>query len=217
MLTSVLGWLPQLLDGVWVTIYLTFLTMPVALVLGLLLALARLDTSPRVLAWVAAAVVEVVRGTPLILQLFYIYFVLPYAGVRLDPILAAVIGLSINYAAYLSEVFRGGIAAVDRSQWEAGQALAMRHGAILRRIVLPQAVRIVVPPVGNYFISLFKDTALVSTIGVAELLFQGRIIASDTFQYVSVFTVIFIIYFLVSFPAQRGVRRLETRLARGRR
>ena len=208
--------MPSLLGGVWVTLLLTFATMPIALVLGLLLALGRLDGSKWFVSWPITAFVEIIRGTPLILQLFYIYFVLPYAGIRLDPIVAGIIGLSLNYAAYLSEVFRSGIAAVDKSQREAGQALSMSEGAIMRRIILPQAVRIVIPPVGNYFISLFKDTALVSTIGVAELLFTGRLLASESYQYLQIFTIVFIIYFIISFPAQRGMRRLEAHLARGR-
>jgi polar amino acid transport system permease protein len=208
--------MPSLLDGVRVTLLLTFATMPIALLLGLLLALGRLNGSKWYIAVPITAFIEVIRGTPLILQLFYIYFVLPYAGMRLDPIVAGIIGLSLNYAAYLSEVFRSGIAAVDTSQWEAGRALSMSEGAVMRRIILPQALRIVIPPVGNYFISLFKDTALVSTIGVAELLFSGRLLASQSYQYLQVFTIVFIIYFIVSFPAQRGMRRLENYLARGK-
>lgn len=217
MLNNLVDWLPDLLDGVWVTVLLTFATMPIALVLGLVFALCRLDGVRHIFAWPAAAIVEALRGTPLLLQLFYIYFVLPYLGVRFDPISAAIIGLSLNYAAYLSEVFRSGIAAVDKSQWEAGLALSMSHGAVLRRIILPQATRIVIPPVGNYFVSLFKDTALVSTIGVADLMFTGRLIASETFQHLQIFTTIFVIYFIISFPAMRGVRRLEKRLAQGKR
>lgn len=217
MFHDLLQWSPDLLGGAAITLLLTFATMPIALVLGLLVALGRLDGVTRWIAWPLSAFVEVIRGTPLILQLFYIYFVLPYVGIRLDPFVAGIIGLSLNYAAYLSEVFRSGITAVDQSQWEAGHALSMTRGAIMRRIVLPQAVRIVIPPVGNYFISLFKDTALVSTIGVAELLFTGRLLASESFQYFQIFTVVFVFYFIISFPAQRGVRHLENRLTGGRR
>ncbi|MEY9778320.1 amino acid ABC transporter permease [Arthrobacter sp. MW3 TE3886] len=215
MFENFLEWLPKLLDGLGVTVMLTFVTMPIALILGLVFALCRLDGSKKMLAWPVAALVEIIRGTPLILQLFYIYFVLPYVGIRLDPLVAGVVALSLNYAAYLSEVYRSGIAAIDRSQWEAGQALSMRHGAILQRIVLPQAIRIVIPPVGNYFVSLFKDTALVSTIGVADLLFQGRLLASASFEYFAIFTVIFVFYFIISFPAMRGVRALDLQLEKG--
>src|SRR3989337_3915621 len=111
MLDNLLDWLPDLLDGVWVTVLLTLAPMPIALVLGLVFALCRLDGAGRVFAWPAAAIVEALRGTPLLLQLFYIYFVLPYLGVRFDPIPAAIIGLSLNYAAYPSDGFRSGIAA----------------------------------------------------------------------------------------------------------
>lgn len=211
------SWLPPLLDGAKLTIGLTVVSMAVALVLGLVLALCRLNSRRFYLYWPATVVVEVIRGTPLLLQLFYVYFVLPFMGIRLSPFTAGVIGLSINYGAYLSEVYRSGIAAVDRSQWEASEALAMSPALTMRRVILPQAFRIIIPPVGNYFISLFKDTALTSTIGLSELLFAGHLLASDNFQYVQVYTIVFAMYFIISYPAMMGVKWLEKRLTIQRR
>jgi len=123
-----------------------------------------------------------------------------------------VLGLAINYGAYLSEVFRAGIEAVDNGQWEAARSLGMPMWVIMAKVVLPQALRIIIPPVGNYFISLFKDTALVSTISIAELLFTGQLLAAETFKYLEIYSFIFTIYILISYPASLGVKWLERRL-----
>lgn len=215
MLNDLRAWAPDLWAGVQLTVFLTCGSMALALVLGLLLALARISRS-RVLRLPALVFVELIRGTPLLLQLFYIYYVLPLIGIRLTPIQAGLAGLAINYGAYLSEVFRAGIAAVDRGQWEAAGALGLARGLTLRLVVLPQAIRIVVPPVGNYFVSLFKDTALVSTISIAELMFRGQLIAADTFKYMRIYTVVFVIYLVISIPASLAVRWLERRYGPGR-
>jgi polar amino acid transport system permease protein len=211
LLEDLRAWAPDLLAGAGLTIGLTFGGMAVALVLGLGLALARVTR----VAWArvpAALFVELIRGSPLLLQLFYIYYVFPLAGLRLTPIEAGLLGLGINYGAYLSEVFRAGIEAVQKGQWEAAGALGLSRWRTMRLVVLPQAIRIVIPPVGNYFVSLFKDTALVSTISIAELMFTGQLIASDTFKYMRIYSVVFVIYVLISAPASLGVRWLEGRL-----
>lgn len=210
-------WAPRLWQGMLFTVTLTIGAMGVALALGLLLALARLDKRRWYFVWPAQAFVELIRGTPLLVQLFYIFYVLPFVGIRLDRVPAGILGLAINYGAYLSEVFRSGIEAVPRGQWEAADALGMSNRLKLRRIVLPQAFRIVVPPVGNYFISLFKDSALVATISIPELLFTAQLLASETFRYVEIYTVIFVIYFAISYPASLGVRWVERRLQLGGR
>src|SRR4051812_14167077 len=185
--------------------------MAVALVLGLGLALARVARH----AWARVPAVlfgELIRGSPLLLQLFYIYYVFPLAGVRLAPIEAGLLGLGINYGAYLSEGVRAGVVAVQKGQGGAGRAPGLTRWPIMRPRVLPQAVRIVIPPLGNYFVSLFKDTALVSTISIAELMFRGHLIAADTFKYMRIYSVVFVIYVLISAPASLGVRWLERRL-----
>ena len=194
------------------TVFLTFVSMAFALLVGLIVALAQFDKRKWYFRWPARAFVEIIRGTPLLLQLFYIFYVFPFFGLRLDRLVAAVLGLGINTGAYLSEVFRAGIDAVDKGQWEAADALGMPTSLTLRHVVLPQAFRIVVPPTGNYFISLFKDTALVSTISVSELLFSGQLLAAQSFRYIEIYSLIFVIYLAISFPASLGVRWIERRL-----
>ena len=215
MIERWLEWGPPLLRGTGLTIVLTVSSFAFALVLGLALALARLDRRRWYLYTPAQAFVEFVRGTPLLVQLFYLYFVLPFVGITLNPMVTGILGLGINYGAYMSEVYRAGIEAIDRSQWEAAHALAMPTPLILRLVVLPQAFRIVIPPMGNYLVSLFKDTAIVATISIRELLFSARLLASQTFQYLAIFTAVLVIYFAISYPASRGVAWLERRLRIG--
>lgn len=210
-----LEWGPALLRGTAMTVLLTCGSFTFALVLGLALALARLNPKRWYLYSPAQALVEFVRGTPLLVQLFYLYFVLPFVGIVMNPIVTGILGLGINYGAYMSEVYRAGIEAIDRSQWEAAHALAMPNTLIMRLIVLPQAVRIIIPPMGNYLISLFKDTAIVATISIQELTFTARLLASQTFQYLAIFTAVLVVYFILSYPASRGVAWLERRMRIG--
>lgn len=208
--------LPPLLSGAKVTILLTVLVMALALAWGLLLALARLSRF-RVLRILARFYVEVIRGTPLLLQLFYAYYVLPFVGIKLDPFSAGTIGLTVNYSAYLSEVYRAGIQAVDKGQIEAGLSLGMSRSLLMRRIILPQAIRIVLPPIGNYFISLFKDTSLVSIITLKDLMFTGEVLAASTFKNFEIFTLIALIYLAICYPGALGVTWMEQHLRMGQR
>ena len=132
--------------------------------------------------------VEIIRGTPLLLQLIYIYYVLPEIGIRLSAFTAAIIGLTLNYSAYISEVYRAGIVAVAKGQSDAAAALGMTRGLALRRIILPQAIRTVIPALGNFLISLFKDTALCSVVSVQEVLFTAQIMAARDYQYFTLYT-----------------------------
>jgi len=209
-------YLPDIVQGTITSLELTLCIMLISLPCGLLLALAKTGRS-KTLRLLASAYVEIIRGTPALLQLFYIYFVLPSFGIRLNPFMAGVIGLSINYSAYLSEVYRAGIVAVPKGQVEAAKALGMPRRKMLRLIILPQAIRMVVPPLGNYCISLFKDTSLVSIVTVKELIFTGQIISSTNFQYFTVFTIIGAIYLGFSYPGALFVRWLEQRMAIGAR
>ena len=209
-------YLPDLVRGTITSLELTLCIMLISLPCGLLLALAKIGRS-KLLRVLASAYIEIIRGTPALLQLFYIYFVLPAFGIRFDPFMAGVIGLSINYSAYLSEVYRAGIVAVPKGQVEAAKALGMSRRKMLRLIILPQAIRMVVPPLGNYCISLFKDTSLVSIVTVKELIFTGQIISSTNFQYFTVFTIIGAIYLGFSYPSALLVRWLERRMAVGTR
>jgi His/Glu/Gln/Arg/opine family amino acid ABC transporter permease subunit len=205
-----------LLVGLGITVFLTLVVITLSLVLAIPVALCRMSPS-RTVRFVIGAYVEIVRATPLLLQLVYIYYVLPSIGVRLDPVLAAICGLTLNYTAYLSEVYRSGIMAVAKSQWEAAAVIGMSRSLAFRRIILPQAIRIVTPTLGNYFISLFKDTALASVVTVQELTFVGQIISARTYQYFTIYTLTGIGYFAIGYPAALFVRYLENLSRRGYR
>lgn len=213
---NALDYLPDLLKGALISVELTLAVMALSLVFGLIVALARMARA-RSIRIAATTYVEIIRGTPCLLQLFYIYFVLPAFGVRFPPFTAGVIGLTVNYSAYLSEVYRAGIQAVAKGQLEAAQALGMSRSLMMRLIILPQAIRIVVPPLGNYFISLFKDTSLASVVTLKELIFTGQIIAATNFQYFTIFTIIGVIYLALSYPGSLAVQALERRMKIGYR
>ena len=208
--------LPILLQGAVVTVQVTVLSFLLSSVLGLALALMKLSPV-RAVSWTGAVIVNVIRGLPIIVQLFYIYFVLPEFGVQLTAFQAGVIGLGIAYSAYQAENFRAGIEAVDPGQREAAQAMGMRSALIMRRVILPQAFRIALPPYGNTLVMMLKDSSLVSTITVAEMTRAGQLIASSTFQNMTVYTLVALLYLLMSLPLVYGLRRLEKRFAAGRK
>jgi polar amino acid transport system permease protein len=201
-------YLPFLLSGAVVTLELSIISMLLSLVLGLLVALGRLS-GLRVLDWILRAYVEIWRDVPLIVQLLVLYFTLPEIGISLPAFLAGIIGLSLNLGAYLSEVFRAAITAIEKGQRDAAISIGMSRSLMYRRVVLPQAFLIAVPTIGGYFISLLKDCSLVSFIAVNELLRHGTIIISQTFRTMEVYFMVAIIYFLMSFVAARAMRRLE--------
>ena len=205
--------LGPLFAGLFLTVQLTFVVMALSLVFALLVALGGMSRFWP-LRWLVKAYIEVIRGTPLLLQLVYIYYVLPEVGIRLNAFTAGVIGLTLNYSAYISEVYRSGIQAIGKGQHDAAAALGMTGPLAMRRIVLPQAIRIVIPTLGNYFIGLFKDTALCSVVSIQEVLFTAQIVAAQNFQYFTLYTVVGLMYFGVSFPAARLVGYLE-RVTRG--
>lgn len=208
--------LGPLLAGMLMTVELTLVVIVLSLVVGLFAALGRMY-GPSPLRWLIASYVEVMRGTPLLLQLIYFYYVLPEIGIKLDNFTASVLALTLNYSAYISEVYRSGILAIAKGQSDAAAALGMTFPLALRRIILPQAIRIVIPALGNFLISLFKDTALCSVVSVHEVLFTAQIIAARNFQYFTLYTVIAALYFAVSFPAARLVDYLERVTRRGYR
>jgi len=197
-----------LLAGLMLTVELTIVVIAISLVFALLVALGAMSRF-RSLRWLVNIYVEAIRGTPLLLQLIYVYYVLPELGIRLNSFTAGVIALTLNYSAYLSEVYRGGIQAIARGQHDAAAALGMTRVLAMRRIILPQAVRIVIPTLGNYFIGLFKDTALCSVVSIKEVVFTAQILAARNFQYFTLYTVVGLMYFAVSFPAARFVAYLE--------
>jgi polar amino acid transport system permease protein len=203
-----------LLRGLEITVMLTFIVITLAGILAIPVAVARMSRSLLIRIPVDAYV-EIIRSTPILLQLIYIFYVLPGLGIRLNAMTAAIIGLTVNYTAYMSEVYRGGIQAIRRGQWDAALALGMTRALAFRRIILPQAIRMLTPVLGNYFISLFKDTAIASVVTVQELLFTGQIISARTYQYFPIYTLTGILYFSVGYPAALFVRYLEKVMSQG--
>ena len=201
-------YLPILLQGVALTIIVTVGSLILSTLLGLIWALMRVS-GVRALAGLSAGLINVIRGIPIIVLLFYLYFVMPDLGVSLTALQAAILGLGIAYSAYQAENFRAGIEAIDKGQIEAAQAIGMGWWLTMRRVVLPQAVRIVLPPYGNVMIMLLKDSSQASTITVAELALQGKLIASSTFKNTSVFTLVAIMYLTMSIPLILLVRHFE--------
>ena len=205
--------LPILLQGAGLTIVVTIGSLLFSTLLGLVWAMMRVSGIPA-LSWVAKSVVNVIRGIPIIVQLFYIYFVLPDFGVTFTALQASIIGLGIAYSAYQAENFRAGIEAIDKGQIEAAQSIGMGWAMTMRRVILPQAVKIVLPPYGNIMVMMLKDSSQASTITVAELALQGRLIASSTFQNSTVFTLVALLYLTMSIPLIMLVSYLERRFGK---
>ncbi|AWN48315.1 amino acid ABC transporter permease [Methylobacterium terrae] len=204
---------PILLQGVWLTILITAGSLVVSTALGLVWAMMRVS-GVRALSFFAATFVNVIRGIPIIVQLFYIYFVLPDYGLSLSAVQAGVLGLGLAYSAYQAENFRAAIEAIDKGQVEAAQTIGMGWGLTMRRVLLPQAFRTALPPFGNVMIMMLKDSSQASTITVAELALQGKLIASATFKNTSVFTLVALMYLTLSLPLILIVRHFEKQAGR---
>ncbi|MCW8205520.1 amino acid ABC transporter permease [Verminephrobacter aporrectodeae subsp. tuberculatae] len=198
--------------GLLVTIAFTLSTVLAGLVLGLAVAVVRTN-APRWLHVPVIGYVELFRCTPLLVQLVWMYYALPVlVGVEMSPAMACFLALSLYAGSFYAEVFRGGIEAVDRAQWEAGMAVGMRRGRIFRRIVLPQAVRMMIPAFINQTVLQLKNTSLVSTIAVGDLLYQGAVITAALYRPLEVYTVIAVLYFAVLYPLTVVAQRVERRL-----
>jgi len=207
---------PLLLKGAGYTVLLSLIGMGLGLALGFGLALMRLSRL-AVLRWPASVYVSAIRGTPLLVQLFLIYYGLPQFGIELPPLVAAGIGFSLNVGAYSGEILRSAIAAVDKGQWEAASVLGMSRGQALRRVILPQAARTAVAPLANSFISLVKDTSLAATIQVPELFRQAQLITARTFEIFTLYLAAAALYWILSSGLALGQGWLERRAAEGRR
>jgi polar amino acid transport system permease protein len=202
-----------LLLGLLNTLKVTVMSLAFGVPLGLLVAILRLSRH-RVVSAPVGLFIEFFRSTPPLVQLFWFFFALPILiGVRIDPFEASVLTLSIQSSAFFAEVFRGGIVSIERGQWEAGRAIGMTHAALLRRVILPQAVKRMVPAFLERVIELMKTTSLVAAVSYADLLYQANAISQATFRPMEVFTLAAGMYFAVLFPTSLGVRLLERRLA----
>jgi len=204
---------PFLLKGAYFTVALSLGGMFFGLLLGFGLALMRLSRF-MLLRGISRVYVSFFRGTPLLVQLFVIYYGLPQIGVELDPLPAALIGFSLNMAAYVCEILRAAISSVDRGQWEAAASIGMTRGQTLRRAILPQAARTALPPLGNSFISLVKDTALAATIQVPELFRQAQLITARTFEVFTMYLAAALIYWVLASALSILQNRLEERVNR---
>src|SRR6202158_6321150 len=205
--------LPILLQGVWLTILVTVGSLGLPMLRGLSWAVV-VVFGARALSGLSGGLINVIRGIPVIVLLFYLYFVMPDFGVTLTALQAAILGLGISYSAYQAENFRASIEAIDKGQIEAAQTIGMGWWLTMRRVVLPQAVRIVLPPYGNIMIMILKDSSQPSTITVAELALQGKLIASSTFKNTNVFTLVALMYLTMSIPLILLVRHFEKRASR---
>ena len=206
--------LPGLLQGALLTIEIAVLGSVLAVAMGVLAALARLY-GPVPLRWLATVYVEIFRGTSALVQLFWLFFVLPQFGLLMDAFTVAVLALGLNVGAYGSEVVRGAILAVAPGQWEASIALNMSRAQMLRRIILPQAFIAMIPPWGNLFIELLKSTALVSLITLTDLAFKAQQMNQSTLKTVPIFTLVLLIYLVMSLAITIGMRFLEQRASAG--
>jgi polar amino acid transport system permease protein len=202
--------MPILLQGAWLTIQVTLGSLALSTLLGLVWAAMRVSGIP-LLANTSAGVINLLRGIPIIVLLFFLYFVMPDVGISLSAVQAGILGLGIAYSAYQAENFRAGIEAVDQGQSEAACAMGMGWWLTMRRVILPQAFKVVLPPYGNIMIMMLKDSSQASTITVAELALQGKLIATSTFQNATVFTLVALIYLVMCVPLILLVRHFEKR------
>ncbi|MCQ4121345.1 ABC transporter permease subunit [Rhodococcus sp. FXJ9.536] len=198
---------------VTMTIPLTIISFTIGLVIALLVALARIS-SIKPLSVVARFYISIIRGTPLLVQLFIVFYALPQFGVTLEPFPAAVIAFSLNVGGYAAEVIRSAILSIPKGQWEAAQTIGMGYTTTLQRIVLPQAARVAVPPLSNTLISLVKDTSLASTILVTELLRVAQLAAAPTFDFFALYGVAALYYWVICIVLSAVQGRLEARLER---
>jgi polar amino acid transport system permease protein len=206
---QIIAFLP---DGILATFEVTVLSIFFALILGLLTGLGRISRV-KILNRIATVYVEVIRGIPLLVQLFYIYYAMGKI-VQVPRLVAAVTAMTICYGAYLGEIFRAGIQAIPKGQMEAALALGLTRWQAMRRIILPQTIKVILPPVGNEFIALLKDSSLVSILAVADLLRRGREYASKTFYYFETYTVVALVYLVLTLFFSKLVSLMEERLRR---
>ena len=204
---------PLLLLGAGVTIKITAMSVAVGVIIGLFVGIARICRI-KPLEWLAAIYVDFFRGTPLLVQIFLVYFALPViTGQRIDPYVAAIGACGINSGAYVAEIFRAGIQSIDNGQMEAGRSLGMTWTQTMRYIIVPQAFKRVIPPLGNEFIALLKDSSLVSVIGFEELTRRGQLIIAKTYGSLEIWISVAIVYLVMTLTISRFVAYLEKRFA----
>jgi len=212
-LSDVVAFTPILLTGAYQTILIALCSLLISVPLGMVWALGRLS-SFSVLSTAVEWLVNVVRAIPIIVWLFYIYFVVPDMGITLTSFQASIIGLGFAHSAYMSEIFRGGIQAVDVGQMEAARSIGMSKLKAMWRVVLPQAFQVALPPFSSGVVTLVKDSALSSTIAVTEMTRQGQLLASSTFQNTTIYTMVAVGYLIINLPLIRATKFLERRIGK---
>ncbi|MFF1353648.1 ectoine/hydroxyectoine ABC transporter permease subunit EhuD [Streptomyces sp. NPDC058297] len=205
--------MPHFWDGVLVTLQALVLGSLISFSLGLVWAIA-FRAPTRFVRWPVGIITEFIRNTPLLVQLFFFYFVLPEWGVQFSALTTGVLALGLHYSTYTAQVYRAGIEAVPVGQWEAARALSLPYRRTWTAVILPQAIRRVVPALGNYVIAMLKDTPLLAAIGVLEMLQRSRLEAAQTFQYTEALTVIGVAFIVIAYPSSLLLRALERRLVR---
>ncbi|EMD98177.1 MULTISPECIES: ectoine/hydroxyectoine ABC transporter permease subunit EhuD [Stutzerimonas stutzeri subgroup] len=203
--------LPRLLDASLTTIGIALAGFAIAVVLGLFLAIGR-RSRLRWLSWPITGLIEFIRSTPLLIQVYFLFYVFPNYGLNLSAMQAGIIGIALHYACYTAEVYRAGLDAVPRSQWEAVTALNMKPWTAYRDVILPQALRPVLPALGNYLISILKDTPVLSAITVVEIMQRAKNIGSESFRYLEPITMVGLFFLILSLGLAWCVRRLENRM-----
>ena len=208
------GW-PDLLHGAIVTVEITAVSLVLGCILGLLVGLGRLDRSKRIRYGICTAYVTFIRGTPLLVQLFLLFFGLPQFDILLPAFLCGVLGMGIYSGAYVSEIVRGAIQSVDKGQMEAARSLGMSSGKAMRTIILPQAVVRMIPPLGNEFIALIKNSALVSLLTIADLMHEGQKIISVSYRSLEVYIAVALVYLVLTSLTSMALQHVEKRLRAG--
>ncbi|RST77179.1 amino acid ABC transporter permease [Siminovitchia acidinfaciens] len=208
---SAIEFLPLLLKGTLITLQITFISLAISLVFGVFVALARISNI-FILNKIASVYISIIRGTPLLVQLMYVYFVLPELGLKLTPFASAIIGLALYESAYLAEIYRGGIQSVAKGQLEAAYAIGMNYSQAMKRVILPQAFKNVLPAVGNSAILLLKNSSLTSFIAVNELMHTGELLATSTFRSLEIFTLVAAIYWILHYPMTILVKQMERKM-----
>ncbi len=206
--------IPYLLKGAVMTLRLTLISVSIGIILGLILSLGRVSKNP-IFRYPTGLYIEIIRGTPLLMQLLIIYYALPSIGLNLPAVTAAITGLSLNSAAYVGEIFRGGIQSIEKGQMEAARSLGMAYFQAMRYIILPQAFRRILPPLTNEFASMLKESSLASTLAVTELLRSGRELVAWKANVFSPFIGVTLFYLIMTIPLTRLSSYLEKRLKKG--
>ncbi|YCH32237.1 amino acid ABC transporter permease [Erwinia sp. D4-22] len=196
------------------TVYITVLSLIISTPLGLLFAAARMCPW-KIISWPVASVINITRSLPMIVVLFYIYFVFPDIGITLTSFQASVLGIAFCFSTFIAEIFRSGIESVDRGQLEAARSMGMSYAKAMRRVVLPQAFHVALPPYSNTLVMMLKDSALASTIAVTEMTRQGQLIAASTFDNTTIYTLVALLYLTLCMPLLALTKRLENRQIKG--